>query len=336
MPPDLTSQVRLLPVGGKVVIVRLDVKRSEVIFCVQSATIIGSEGDPNCAAVFFQFPQRNFVQPANLKAIQDSIAEVFSIATSKPEPPAPAPAPETPGEPQVAGPSLDQVAGLYVMTNAKDRQLQLNSDGTYLLVLFGKNYPGTFTVDANKLIICPTGVCTSIAPFTIQGDTLVNRSGSEWVKQKAAPAATLRLPATYVSAQAPADQLRLNADNSFSLQAGGETYHGTFVVNGDTVELNIRETGDKTTAKIQGSNLTDSNGQAWIQREQSVSSAPDETTLRNEDIIKMVKAGLDDAILIAKIGSSKCQFDTSTDALIQLKKSGVSAAVLKAILAAKK
>ncbi len=27
----------------------------------------------------------------------------------------------------------------------------------------------------------------------------------------------------------------------------------------------------------------------------------------------MVKAGLDDTLIIAKIGSSKCQFDTSTD-----------------------
>jgi hypothetical protein len=56
--------------------------------------------------------------------------------------------------------------------------------------------------------------------------------------------------------------------------------------------------------------------------------------LQNEDVIKMAKAGFDDAIIIAKISSSKCQFDTSTDALIRLKQSGVSAAVLKAMLGA--
>jgi hypothetical protein len=50
----------------------------------------------------------------------------------------------------------------------------------------------------------------------------------------------------------------------------------------------------------------------------------------------MAKAGFDDAIIIAKIGSSKCQFDTSTDGLIQLKQSGVSAAVLKAMVGAGK
>jgi hypothetical protein len=58
--------------------------------------------------------------------------------------------------------------------------------------------------------------------------------------------------------------------------------------------------------------------------------------LKNEDIVKMAKAGLDDALIIAKIASSKCQFDTSIDALIQLNQSGVSAAVLKAIMGAGK
>lgn len=145
-----------------------------------------------------------------------------------------------------------------------------------------------------------------------------------------------RLPATYVSAQTPADQLQLNADNSFSLQEGGQTYHGTFVVNGNAVELSILETGDKTTATIQGNNLTDSAGQPWVCREQSAGNASGGATLRNEDVIKMAKASFDDAIIIAKISSSKCQFDTSTDALIQLKQSGVSATVLKAMVGAGK
>ena len=148
------------------------------------------------------------------------------------------------------------------------------------------------------------------------------------------PAAPLRLPSSYVSSQTPADQLQLNADHSFSLQEAGQTYRGTFVANGNTLELNISG-GTKTTATIQGNNLTDSGGQKWVLREQSAGTAPVGPLLKNQDVIKMVKAGLDDALIIAKIGSSKCQFDTSTDALIQLKQSGVSAAVLKAIVSAK-
>jgi hypothetical protein len=145
----------------------------------------------------------------------------------------------------------------------------------------------------------------------------------------------LRLPSTYAKAETPADQLQLNADNSFSLQEAGQTYRGTFAATGSTLELNISG-GTKTTATIQGNNLTDSSGQTWVLREQIVPSAAAATVLQNQDVIKMVKAGLDDALIIAKIGSSKCQFDTSTDALIQLKQSGVSAAVLKAIMGAGK
>ena len=43
----------------------------------------------------------------------------------------------------------------------------------------------------------------------------------------------------------------------------------------------------------------------------------------------MVKAGLDDTIIVAKIKSSSCQFDTTPDTLIQLKREGISSAVLK-------
>jgi hypothetical protein len=54
-------------------------------------------------------------------------------------------------------------------------------------------------------------------------------------------------------------------------------------------------------------------------------------TLQNGDILKMVKAGLDDSIIVAKIKTSKCQFDTTPDTLITLKQSGVSATVMRAM-----
>jgi|ERR1017187_902902 hypothetical protein len=146
----------------------------------------------------------------------------------------------------------------------------------------------------------------------------------------------LKLPSTYVSAQAPADQLQLNADNSFSLQEAGQTYHGTFVVNGNALQLSISEAETNTTVTIQGNGLTDGSGQTWVLREEAPRDAPGEALLRNQDIIKMVKAGLGDTLIIAEIGTSKCQFDTSADALIQLKQSGVSDAVLKAVLGAGK
>jgi hypothetical protein len=216
----------------------------------------------------------------------------------------------------------------------------LNADGTFFLVQKGRNYSGTFALDGNKLLI-RMGTTALQQAGVLQGDTLIDSDdGSAWVKQKAAPAAAvpasapLRLPATYVSAQASADRLQLNADNSFSLQEAGQPYRGTFTVNGNAVELNIAD-GPKTTVTIEGNSLKDSNGQTWVLREQSAGTAPNSAVLQNGDIIKMAKAGFADAIIIAKIGSSRCQFDTSTDALIRLKQSAVSAAVIRAIVTAK-
>jgi len=149
------------------------------------------------------------------------------------------------------------------------------------------------------------------------------------------PPAPLHLPATYVSAQTASDQLQLNADHTLSMQEAGQTYHGTFEANGTTLDLSI-EPDIKTTATIAGTKLTDASGQTWVLKEQSTAPIVTEGTLRNEDVIKMTKASFDDAFIIAKISSSKCQFDTSTDTLIRLKQSGVSAAVLKAMVGAGK
>jgi hypothetical protein len=53
--------------------------------------------------------------------------------------------------------------------------------------------------------------------------------------------------------------------------------------------------------------------------------------LTNDDVIKMVQAKLGDAVIVAKIKSSACKFDSSTDALIKLKAAGVSDAILAAM-----
>jgi hypothetical protein len=53
--------------------------------------------------------------------------------------------------------------------------------------------------------------------------------------------------------------------------------------------------------------------------------------LHNEDVIQMVQAKFSDTLIIAKIKSSSCKFDTSTEQLIKLKSEGVSDEVLKAM-----
>jgi hypothetical protein len=54
-------------------------------------------------------------------------------------------------------------------------------------------------------------------------------------------------------------------------------------------------------------------------------------TLHDQDIIEMVRAKLSDDVIVAKIKSSSCKFDNSTEQLIKMKSEGVSDAVLKAM-----
>lgn len=57
--------------------------------------------------------------------------------------------------------------------------------------------------------------------------------------------------------------------------------------------------------------------------------------LTNPDIIKMIKAELGEETIVQAIQNGPSDFDTSTDALILLKKEGASQKILNAILAAK-
>lgn len=54
--------------------------------------------------------------------------------------------------------------------------------------------------------------------------------------------------------------------------------------------------------------------------------------LTNEDVMTMVKAGLTPEVVIAKIKSSRCAFDTAPDVLVTLKKAGVPDSVILAMV----
>ena len=63
----------------------------------------------------------------------------------------------------------------------------------------------------------------------------------------------------------------------------------------------------------------------------SLVSAQDSSALTNEDIIKLVKAGLPSAVILAKISSSRTDFDTSVDTLLALSAEGIPPDVLAAM-----
>src|SRR3982074_939312 len=54
--------------------------------------------------------------------------------------------------------------------------------------------------------------------------------------------------------------------------------------------------------------------------------------LTNQSIVEMVKGGLSERVIVAKIRTSPTNFDVRTDALIALKKNGVPEKVIEAIL----
>jgi hypothetical protein len=54
--------------------------------------------------------------------------------------------------------------------------------------------------------------------------------------------------------------------------------------------------------------------------------------LTNDDIVTMVQAGLPQDVVIEKIKGSKTAFDTSTDALVAIKKAGVSGEIIRVMV----
>jgi hypothetical protein len=59
-------------------------------------------------------------------------------------------------------------------------------------------------------------------------------------------------------------------------------------------------------------------------------------TLTNESIVAMLKGGLSEAVVLARIRSGPANFDTSTNSLLALKKAGVSDKVIEAMVSAPK
>ncbi|HUB83979.1 MAG TPA: hypothetical protein VMB03_34525 [Bryobacteraceae bacterium] len=144
------------------------------------------------------------------------------------------------------------------------------------------------------------------------------------------PTVALKLPAVYTNAETPSNQIQLNADKTLSVQSDGQVYTGTFEINGNTLALTVNDAA--TTATIEGNKLTDARNQIWILKESAPGTGNAASALRNDDILKLVKAHLADSLILAKIASSPCRFDTSTDALIVLQNSGASTAVINAML----
>jgi hypothetical protein len=63
-----------------------------------------------------------------------------------------------------------------------------------------------------------------------------------------------------------------------------------------------------------------------------LAQAPTDQVLTNADIVKMMKAGLPESVILREIRMSNTDFATSPAALIELKKQGASETILGAVL----
>jgi hydrogenase maturation factor len=74
---------------------------------------------------------------------------------------------------------------------------------------------------------------------------------------------------------------------------------------------------------------------AAVAQSSAAPSAPATSgSMTNADVLKLKAAGFGDELIVAKIKSSKGEFKLDTDALLELKKAGISDAVLSAMIGA--
>jgi hypothetical protein len=79
------------------------------------------------------------------------------------------------------------------------------------------------------------------------------------------PQQPLALGSVYVSSQNNADRLQLNAGNAFSLQEGGQSFSGTYAVNGTTLTLHIVQLSKDVDIVIDGAKLVVNGDEVWTQ-----------------------------------------------------------------------
>jgi hypothetical protein len=109
-------------------------------------------------------------------------------------------------------------------------------------------------------------------------DATANDTGSsqtpDAVSQPAVSGSPSPLSPAYVSAQNSADRLQLNADASFSLQEGGQSFSGTYSVTGTTLKLQIVQLQKNVDIVIRGNQLIVNGDEAWVPLAAETGAAP--------------------------------------------------------------
>ena len=252
---QLKPYSQTVPLGARAYITALQVKPGKVVFHLQTC-----EQARLRSSLAIQVKDS-----ADLNALRKTISEVLSLDTG------------SSAESQTLaadGSQQDPLAGVYTVVKT-GAQVDLNPDGSFVLrAADGKESPGSYTVNGSSLVLTYSATGRSSPTFTIQGDNILLNGSVAWVKRagtsSAAPSPVVQpsFPAVYVSAQSAGDQLQLNKDKSFWLRESGQSYHGSFEVDGAKLRLKISETDATTEITLQNGGLLDAAGNKWILQQQ--------------------------------------------------------------------
>jgi len=246
--------------GTVLLVTRIDVEKSAIVFHLFSTP---DNDSPYYGDLSFQFDKGAVLSPDQALAL---VSQVL--------------VPQAPGTPvETAATQPADVVGSYFLARTGS-QLQIDPDGTFVMTpSSGAASPGTYVVRGVSLTLTYRATGRS-SIFTIQGDKLITDMGLAWVRQggappTVAPALPLALPATYVNSQSKEDTLQLKADHTFLLLVAGQTYQGSFQVDGNTIGLKI--SADTTTnVTIEGDHINDANGQTWVSQSSHASGGDSE------------------------------------------------------------
>lgn len=138
----------------------------------------------------------------------------------------------------------------------------------------------------------------------------------------------------YVKRRKPDDYLEIGPDGAFSVQQNGQILSGTYAATGTTVDFHA---GPWSGVAV-GDEVVDADFVVW-ERPTPAAAVPApavakaEPGMTNDDVVKLVAAGLDDEVVIAKLRTAtRVQFDLTTDALLKLKTQKVSKTVVAAMI----
>jgi hypothetical protein len=190
---------------------------------------------------------------------------------------------------------LTSAATTYVYKDYDNYHVDLNSDGSFLLVQQGKQYRGHYTIEGEDATLT---IGKQVFKYRLTGSSTFVE-GYEWVRTTT----STRLSVTRKLVQKGG----LGNTNPHWETKGSNGKIERWLITEVLKEL-------ATPVSQSPSNITtDATGSKAPESASALSNNNGDTSFTNTDIAKLVEAKLPDSVIISKIKSSSCNFDVSTD-----------------------